>query len=551
MGTWRSTIWELAGPDFTRKSECVRYRLDAWPHEHNRDRLWREAIMYQRRCFLKTMMLSMTVWLACIALATGQDSSPSSPGPTAQKNPQTDDAPASLSAQMEQLRVALNQVRDELAGSRRESEQLRREIQVMREQLDVIRHEPAQSNDPVSTLAENQQVLSAKVEDQYQTKVESGSKYRVRLSGIALVNLFSTRGAVDNLDFPRTAQPRSPEDSNGAFGGTVRQSTVRLEVFGPEWRGARTSGDVSFDFTGSFPSAPEGVTTGMLRLRTATINFDWPNTSIVAGQDAPFFSPLSPTSLATAAYPALSSSGNIWTWTPQIHVEHRIGLSDRNKMIVQWGILDALTGELPSEYNRTPTAGERSRVPAYALRLALQRASDDRNATVGAGAYYSRQNWGSNRTVDAWAATADWELPLGRWFTLSGEAYRGRAIAGLGAGASGSVLFTGSSVSAGSVLPLDSAGGWSQFKFKPVQRIEFNAAFGEDYPFRSGLNRLAIDQSIQASPVSRNANGFVNVIYQARSNLLFSVEYRRLWTSCFFYPKEIADHVSVSSGIIF
>jgi hypothetical protein len=321
---------------------------------------------------------------------------------------------------------------------------------------------------------------------------------------------------------------------------------------GPQWKGAKISGDVSFDFFGGFPSNSEGVTSGVVRLRTARISLDWANTSIVAGQESPFFSPLSPTSLASTAYPALSSSGNLWTWTPQVRVEHRIAVAERSKVILQGGILDPLTGELPTEYNRVPTAGEASRAPGYALRLAFERTAGQRTATFGAGTYYSRQNWGFGRSVNAWAATTDWDLPLGRWFSLSGEMYRGRAIGGLGGGVSGSVLFAGlPSVSASSVLPLESVGGWSQLKFKPLERIEFNLAFGEDYPFRIGLSRLLAAGLVGGAASSRNASGFFNVVYQPRSNFLFSVEYRRLWTSSFTDPRQSATQLSVSSGIIF
>jgi hypothetical protein len=101
------------------------------------------------------------------------------------------------------------------------------------------------------------------------------------------------------------------------------------------------------------------------------------------------------------------------------------------------------------------------------------------------------------------------------------------------------------------VLPLESAGGWSQLKFKPLERIEFNAAYGLDYPFRAGLGRTLTARIIEGSPGSRNASGFVNAIYQPRSSLLFSVEYRRLWTSRFYDPKQAARQVSISSGIVF
>lgn len=63
------------------------------------------------------------------------------------------------------------------------------------------------SREVLPSYKEDLQLLNAKVTEQSQTKVESGSKYRVRLSGIMLLNLFSSAGAVDNLDFPEFAVP--------------------------------------------------------------------------------------------------------------------------------------------------------------------------------------------------------------------------------------------------------------------------------------------------------------------------------------------------------
>ena len=467
-----------------------------------------------------------------------------------------------LQVQLQELRLMLNDLRDQLASSRRESQDLRRDLDVVREQLDSVRSDSAKAHgvgaeadraateDRLAKLAEDQQLIAAKVDDQYQTKVASGSKYRVRLSGLVLFNVFSNHGSMDNMDLPGIAIPKASGDSNGSFGATVRQSQVSLEILGPELGGAKTSGNLNFDFFGGFPSTTEGVTAGLVRLRTAKLALDWKNTSVVAGQDTPFFSPLSPTSLVSTAYPAMAYSGNLWTWTPQVYVEQRVALSDDSKVALQFGILDPLTGELPAaEYNRMPTAGERSGMPAYAMRLGWQRAANEQVAALGIGAYYARQNWGFNRTVDAWAATADWSLPLGPWFSLSGELYRGRGIAGLGAGATGSVLFIGLPDAPNTyALVLNSAGGWSQLKFKPVPKTEFNAAFGEDRPFPYRFSQL---QLVHGSPITRNASGFLNVIYQARSNLLFSVEYRRLWTSRFGDSTKKAGQVGLGAGIIF
>lgn len=217
----------------------------------------------------------------------------------------------------------------------------------------------------ISKLEENLDVVDAKVNDQYQTKVESGSKYRVRLSGIVLLNLYDNAGLVDNQDFPEVAQP--PHDnplfvSPSSFGATMRQSQIKLQAFGPDLAGARTSADVEFDFAGGFPAVWNGAAIGIVRMRTATMRLDWTNTSVIVGQDHLFFAPLAPTSLATVATPALSYAGNLWAWTPQVRVEHRFHFSDVSTVTLQAGILDSLTGDLPEPGNDRLPSWEKNRV---------------------------------------------------------------------------------------------------------------------------------------------------------------------------------------------
>src|SRR5205085_802406 len=146
----------------------------------------------------------------------------------------------------------------------------------------------------------------------------------------------------------------------------------------------------------------------------------------VAGQDGIFLSPLSPTSLASLSIPALSYAGNLWSWTPQLRVEHRFDVAEGSTLTLQAGILDALTGEAPvTEYLRQPTAGERSGQPGYGSRVAWSYKASGRPFTVGVGGYYSRQDWGPAR-VNGWAGTTDWSLPLSSRFSLTGEFYRGQ-----------------------------------------------------------------------------------------------------------------------------
>jgi hypothetical protein len=480
-----------------------------------------------------------------------------------------------LQQQIQELRTAVKDLRAEAAQYHAETLELRHELEAARPQrVDMQATDTTNSpalqaetpygaattaNSPVSvehqrpaaTLEEQLQMLNAKVDDQYQTKVESASKYRVRLSGLMLFNLSSNRGTVDNTDFPHLVTPSVPGVSHD-FGGTLRQSILGLEVFGPELAGAKTSGELQVDFAGELTPRANGVTMGMVRLRTGTIRLDWAKTSVVAGQDGLFFAPLSPTSLASVAEPALSYSGNLWSWTPQIRVEHRFTTSENSSFSLQAGILDGLTGQLPIlDYYRTPQAGEAANSPAIAARAAWNTRLSGQAFALGAGGYYNRQDWGFSRTVDGWAATADWSIPLGRLFAITGEFYRGRAIGGLGGALGRSTLWTGVFTNpATQIYGLDSMGGWSQLKLKAWTKLEFNAAVGQDSSFAGELRQFRAASGYFNAALTRNRGGLLNFIYRPRSNLLLSMEFQRLETRS-LYNDETANHVDLSMGILF
>jgi hypothetical protein len=404
----------------------------------------------------------------------------------------------------------------------------------------------------VTKLEDSQELTDAKVLEQSQTKVESGSKYRVRLSGMVLLNAFETRGAVDNLDFPEIAMAPGVPGTSGAFSGSLRQSQLGVEVFGPDVAGAHTSANVKFDFAGGQVDTSNGAVMGIVRLRTGTIRMDWADTSIVAGQDAVFFAPLVPTSLASLAVPALSYSGNLWMWTPQIRVEHRVALSDDSSLLLQAGILDSLSGDYPDPEDRVPSEGEQSGQPAYAARVAFSHHAFGRDVTVGVGGYYGRQNWGFGRGVDGWAGTTDVTIPLGEYFDFTGEFYRGRAVGGFGGGVGQSVLLSGPQADPATVIRgLDSMGGWVQLKYKPRANFEVNIALGQDSPFAGELRNFPATEALYGQLISRNLTPFVNFIYHARSNVLFSAEYRRLQTYNLDSNLETANQIGLSVGYIF
>jgi regulator of replication initiation timing len=503
---------------------------------------------------------------------------PLNPSPSSQPDSLTD-AVRALSDQVRQLQQSVADMRSDSERARAETRQLRHEVEELRAGTHergalvmeaVARTEnttaasPAaisQQNDQedqqkssrTASLDEQYELLSGKVDDQYQTKVESASKYRMRVSGIVLTNLFANQGTVDNIDLPTLAYARPANYTSGNFGATLRQSEIGFEVFGPRVAGAKTRADLQLDLAGGFPTTPNGVNSGLMRLRTATMRMDWDNTSVVVGQDGIFFSPGAPTSFATLATPALSYAGNLWSWVPQVRIEHKIALSDASSFLFQAGILDPGSGEAPTTgYYRQPTAGEASRQPAFGTRIAWTHDVFGQPLRIGFGGYYSRQNYGFSRTVDAWAGMSDLELTLSHQFTLSGKFYRGEGLGGLYGGIGRSVLFSGDPTKPYTqVRGLNTVGGWTQLKYRPAPKLEFNAAFGMDNPYASDLEFFRYAQSYGDASLSKNRSGFANFIYRPRSDVLFSAEYRRIITNTITNGAESAGHLNLMMGVLF
>ncbi len=508
---------------------------------------------------------SAKLFVAAITLGTGVILA-SAQQVTNVADPDLADSVRQLREQVQELRSAVNEIKSEAAQYRAENQELRKELENIRTKSSTEESQkPAASTsveaqnaasvptkERVTSLEETTQVMQSELRTLYQTKVESASKYRVRLSGLVLLNLFHDRGQVDNLDVPTYANGVGPYGVTPAFGGTLRQSEVGLEVFGPELAGAKTRGEVQFDFGGGFPSGVlDGINTGIVRLRTANARLDWENTSLLVGQDSLFISPNAPTSFASLLVPSLGYSGNLWAWIPQVRIEHKFHLNDDQSISIQGGILDNVTGERSYGSRRLPQAGEASGMPAYAARTGWTKNINGKPLSFGASGYYSRQNWGQGWIVDGWAAVGDWRVPVSSRFEFSGELYRGKAVGGLGGGIGQSVLVSSNpTVFAPDFLPLNSVGGWSQLKFSATSRLEFNGAFGIDNPFAADFRAIPSPVSVYSSLLKANRSEMMNFIYRPRSDLLLSAEYRHLRTSQIgnYYS---ADHLNLMMGVLF
>jgi hypothetical protein len=462
---------------------------------------------------------------------------------------------ASSAQELARVSRELQQTRSELGESRQQIEDLRRDLDALRNQVQgnqPSENKPAAPEEPsVANADQDPSFLAAKVAELHQDKVESASKYPVKVSGLILFNAYGNAGALDIQDLPNLAFPRSAGFPNGSVGATLRQTVLGIEATGPKVFGARSSAYVNLDFAGGSPTTSYGVVSGLVRLRTAEINLDWEKTSIHFGQETLFFSPLSPTSYASVLEPAMAWSGNLWVWTPQIEVEHRQPLKSDAFLVLQGGVLDPLTEETPPFEGRIPTAAEATRVPALAGRIAIDRsAAADHRFTIGFAGYRARQQYPSFNQIDSWTVNADVKVQLEKHIEVSGEWYDGQAVGGLGGGIWTSVVYPESTEPHSAILPLRSTGGWVQLKVKPARRFEINAAFGQDENFGKDL-RLFPYTGSGFPAFKKNRTDLVNLIYTPNSFLLFALEYRHLFTQPSLGESASGSHLNLAAGVRF
>jgi regulator of replication initiation timing len=433
---------------------------------------------------------------------------------------------------LDQLTSQLDNMRQQLQDSQREMDELRSELRSLREQLaeksgsEKAAQDQAALSSSVERLREDTDILQAEVKQHEQVKVETASKYPVRITGTILFTSALNSGTPDNIDLPIVALPKNPGSPQGSLSATPRQTILGFDASGPHLWSAKSSADLSIDFFGGIPYSDYTTAAGIVRLRTAHARLDWSDRALALAFDRPLISPLEPTSWLTVGEPAMAWAGNLWTWTPQLQfTEHEI-LPNR-KLTLGLALMDpAAPG--PPQVNglRTPDASESSKQPGYEARVGYDWSLHDRPVHLGAGGYYSRQTYSYDRHVDAWAGTADWSISLARPVGLSGEFYRGRAIGGLGGGAfKDYVTYDNYAILRG----LDDEGGWGQLKIVITPSLEANLAFGQDNAFASDLRNsdLATEQNEYAN-LARNQDALGNLIYRPRSYLLLSAEFRQI-----------------------
>jgi flagellar biosynthesis chaperone FliJ len=395
----------------------------------------------------------------------------------------------------------------------------------------------------VETLKEQVEVHTSQIKEHAQTKVESDSKFRVKLHGRILANTFLNTNDSTLNDVPLfAAQPGNVSRRNN-LGATLRQSQFGFTMDGPtlgqSLGAARLSAEAEFDFWGG----ENAEVLGQLRIVTASARLDWEKTSVIVGQRPPLISPRNPTSLAAVWFAPFHQAGNLWQWRPQIMIEHRIKMGTSSELQLQGGVLMPF-GETLQGAVIEGGAGYESRT------VWSQTLSNERNVEFGVGGYFHRRPFALGRNVNSYAITTDWQIPLGERLELSGEAFLGRAInLGEASGFRNDRLYaiTGSlSNAATQIRGVFSNGGWAQLNYQARPDLEFNLAYGQDDPRNQDL-RFGV---FSTGTRFKNQAASANVIWSLRQNFLVSLEYRRLWTN-YATNRQRAGHYNLAIGYVF
>jgi hypothetical protein len=485
----------------------------------------------------------------------------------------------SLSQQVQELTDAMARTQARLERSQHELDEMRAQLASLQQQMaqrgsTVLGASATSAASPPSASAntstasaiedirERQTMQESQIATQEQTKVESESKYPVKITGLLLLNGFINTNAVDVAETPTFALPGS-----GSTGADVRQTVLGLDARGPHLFGARSYADLRVDFDGTPESNSTtqnysgyyNANTTLLRLRTAHAGLQWNNTSAYFSLDRPLISPDAPTSLTAVAVSPLAWSGNLWTWNPQLDVTQDVNVGGSRDLRLQAALIDVgdapLTPVIPSGPSTvtTPSSAEESRWPGVETRVAfLDSKSDKDTSQIGVGGYFAPHHTSVGYSFDSWAGTLDFQLLLPANLQWVGTFYRGQGLGGLGGGAYKDFLYAYDPDSGEFYYrPLDDTGGWTQLKKKLNERLEFNAAFGMDDAFANELRRYSTASSTMVQNLSRNRTFTGNVIYSPSAYLLFSLEYRHLESSPVLGVPAGSNIIGVGAGYKF
>jgi hypothetical protein len=405
--------------------------------------------------------------------------------------------------------------------------EMRMEIQRLRQEVEEVKQELRTRNESVESIP----VMQAQIEEQAQTKVESSSKFPIKIFGTVLSNTFWNSGEANWLDIPNIADAARPGLRPGSFSSALRQSRIGAIFEGPEVKGMKLNGTVEADFYGGIPNFQTGQAMGLPRLVYGYVRLDGEKTAFEIGQDQMILAPKNPTSLMAMAFPSMYRSGNLYLRAPQIRAERMITSGRFGQIRLVGGALAPIAGDFSGAYQFVPPnlAGERSRMPALQTRLSWRATpagpGEPPQWEFGVSGHYARERFVTG-VVPSWANAADFDATWGK-FGFGGELFTGRNLQAFG-GSIGQAA--------------KSRGGFIEGRFSATSRLSFNTGYGTD--------RLS-DLVKFPAPLRGNATYFANSIYNFTPEFRAAFEYQRLATKPIDANSRTNNHFNVTFAYSF
>jgi hypothetical protein len=438
--------------------------------------------------------------------------------------------PALLAAQQ---RSDLQQILDRLDKLEQENRDLVSEIRLLRSELGGPRAAaPADQNAPsTSPIEERVAVAEQRIEEQAQTKVEASQRLPITLTGMVLFNAFLNGRASGGQQNPTSA---SPSDTLGQGGASLRQSVLGLKFQGPKvWGGGQVNGAMYMDFFAGSTSSLNHL----VRLRIATLEINWKNTSIMAGQDKPIISPREPNSLAQVGVSPLTSAGNLWLWQPQVRFEQRFSLGEQTGLRAQLGVYQTSEPSYISRGGDDPSNPVSPSRPGLQGRFELWRQiGSGTRIEIAPGFHYSQSRVNGN-TIPSDLFSVDWLIQPVSKVQITGMFFQGQNSAAVSGLHQGFTVFPNDRV-----VPVGAAGGWTQLSLLATKRLSFNMYGGQE------SNRA---QDLLRGDISRNLMYAGNAIYRLGSNVLIGLEASQVRTNYLRLPARLNNHYDLAFGYLF
>lgn len=423
----------------------------------------------------------------------------------------------------------IQKVLDRLDRLENENQKLLDEIHALRAELESSKSAPvpAVASAALSppTVAERLDVEESRTAELAQSKVETSQRSPVSLTGMLLFNAFTNgRYGGTTLNDPVAASPVAGARTSGA---TLRQTIIGLQFHGPDLvGGGKASGTLYMDFFGGSNSPSNNN----VRLRVATLNLDWKNTSIVAGQDKPLVAPREPNSLAQMGISPLTAAGNLWNWEPQLRIEQRFHFSETSGLTAQAGVYQ--TAEVFSGNAPVP---ERVR-PGYEGRIQFFGEAAGMRFEIAPGVHVSQTHVGGV-SVPSRIGTLDWLVKPASQVEFTGAFFQGENVASLGSLRQGFTIF-----SSNSTVPVHATGYWVQVSLFPTARGTIHVYAGEELDRRADL----VQGNIRTNFVYAG-----NFMYKLAPNVVAAIELSQTRTAFIGPGLRLNNHYDLALAYLF